>query len=228
MLEKVREESLKLRKNIDEVYEAGQQEAYRRIWGDIQDGGTRTNYQNAFYGMGKNAFKPVYDITVKQCSSMFQNSSIEDSLTDILNECGVKLIWQSDATGNTVFYGSAFTRLPHIVAPGTLSYFFCGCSKLETIDSIDVSRIPASSTSAFGNAFTGCTSLKNLTIIGEIAASGLNVYGRPLTHDSLMSIINALQKKTSGTFTITLGADNIAKLTQEEQDLVAEKGWNLA
>lgn len=206
----------------------GKDEAYRIIWDDIQNKGSRINYQNAFYEMGTDAFRPLYDITIKQCTSMFQYSSIPGSLTDILAERGIKMVWRSDATGNTSFYGSKFTQIPPIIAPTTLNYFFCGCTELETIDGIDMSRIPATSTSAFSNTYYNCTSLKNLIIIGDIKPSGMDVSVCPLTHDSLMSIINALEKKTSGTFTVTLGSSNLAKLTDAEKAIATQKGWTLA
>lgn len=208
-------------------YEAGQQAAYDSLWEDLQEGGSRTDYQYAFHYMNAKSFRPKYDLTVKMATCMFRYTNIPGSLGDILNECGVKLIWQSGATGNSVFYGSAFTRLPHIVATGgSLGYYFTSCKNLETIDSIDVTNATAST--AFNSTFSGCTALKNLTIVGEISVSGMNVSACPLTHDSLMSIINALQKKTGGTFTVTLGADNLAKLTDAEKAIATGKGWVLA
>ena len=53
-----------------------------------------------------------------------------------------------------------------------------------------------------------------------------------LSHDSLMSIINALKDysaDTSGTtYTLTIGGTNIEKLTQDELDSIEEKGWEYA
>jgi hypothetical protein len=83
---------------------------------------------------------------------------------------------------------------------------------------------------AIGSIFYKCSSLENLTIIGQIKISGLSVQYSPLSHDSLMSIINALADKTgvSGTFKVTLGATNLAKLTADEIAIAEGKGWTLA
>lgn len=48
-----------------------------------------------------------------------------------------------------------------------------------------------------------------------------------LTHDSLMVIINGLQTVTE-TQTLTLGTDNLAKLSDAEKQIATDKGWTLA
>ncbi|MBQ9096942.1 MAG: hypothetical protein IJY55_00920, partial [Clostridia bacterium] len=51
-----------------------------------------------------------------------------------------------------------------------------------------------------------------------------------LTFDSLVSIILALKdySGTSTTKTVTLGATNLAKLTDSEKAIATQKGWTLA
>ena len=50
-----------------------------------------------------------------------------------------------------------------------------------------------------------------------------------LTHDSLMSIINALYdySGTTTTRTVTLGTDNKNKLTEAEIAIATQKGWSV-
>jgi hypothetical protein len=100
---------------------------------------------------------------------------------------------------------------------------FQGCQSLHTIEAFRVSE-----DSMFDSTFRNCFSLENLTIEGTIGQNGFNVqWSTKLTHDSLMSIINAL-KDNSGTDTwntITLGAENIAKLTTAELDIMTNKQW---
>ena len=74
-------------------------------------------------------------------------------------------------------------------------------------------------------AFQYANKLENITIAGEIPLSTRFEYS-PLTHDSLMSIINAL--KSGVTETLRLGTDNLAKLTDTEKAIATEKGWTLA
>lgn len=73
--------------------------------------------------------------------------------------------------------------------------------------------------------------LEEFYVEGEIAISGLSLSScQKLTHDSLMSIINALADKTSasGTWKVTLGSTNLAKLTADEIAIAEGKGWTLA
>ena len=79
------------------------------------------------------------------------------------------------------------------------------------------------------SAFAAATKLEELNFEGVIGQSGLDVSPcTNLPHDSLMSIINALQTKTSGTWTVTLGTSNLAKLTDAEKAIATQKGWTLA
>ena len=104
-----------------------------------------------------------------------------------------------------------------------VQYFFANCTKLVTVRKIICDKT-ANVRSLFGN----CKALKNVTFEGEIGY-GFNVTASTLlTHDSLMSIINALETKTSGTHTMTFGAANLAKLTDAEKLIATEKGWTLA
>ena len=81
----------------------------------------------------------------------------------------------------------------------------------------------------YSGTFGGCKALENLLVHGTIGQNGFNVsQSTKLTHDSLMSIINALEAKTEGTWTVTLGATNLAKLTDAEKAIATQKGWTLA
>ncbi len=102
-------------------------------------------------------------------------------------------------------------------------YFFSNCSKLET-----VRKIICDKTANVGSLFTNCSSLKNVTFEGEIGYGFSVSSSTVITHDSLMSIINALETKTSGTHTMTFGTDNLAKLTDAEKAIATQKGWTLA
>ena len=65
---------------------------------------------------------------------------------------------------------------------------------------------------------------------GVLNCNGMNVSACPLTKDSLLSLLAILKDNSStGTkYTITLGATNLAKLTDEEKAIATEKGWSLA
>lgn len=92
--------------------------------------------------------------------------------------------------------------------------------------------LKADSSQAFTNNFTNCVALENLIIEGAIGQNGFNIQPcSKLTHDSLVSIINALQDKSTDTsraeWKITIGATNLAKLTAEEIDIAKQKNWSV-
>lgn len=85
--------------------------------------------------------------------------------------------------------------------------------------------------------------LVNVTCEGEIFYGGLDMSVCPnLTKESIMQFINCLTDlnnagynqtvianlKAQNTFVVTLGADHMAKLTDEEKAIATNKGWTLA
>jgi hypothetical protein len=67
--------------------------------------------------------------------------------------------------------------------------------------------------------------LENVVFEGEIGTS-IQFQESPLSHDSIMNIINHLAVISGKT--LTLGGDNIAKLTADEIKIATDKGWNIA
>jgi surface protein len=104
-----------------------------------------------------------------------------------------------------------------------MDYMFQGCELLTDLDlsSFDMSKVTSTS-----NMFNACTSLTNLQAPRNINTNIDLGYRTLLTHDSLMSVINNLMPQTS-TKTLTLGATNLAKLTDEEKAIATNKGWTL-
>ena len=130
--------------------------------------------------------------------------------------------------GSMFNYCKLLTSAPALdTSNGTnFGYMFRGCKELTSIPALDTSN-----GTNFSNMFYGCDALVDLNVVGTINATGLNVsYSKLLSHDSLMSIINALANKTgvSGTWKVTLGATNLAKLTADEIAIAEGKGWTLA
>ena len=74
--------------------------------------------------------------------------------------------------------------------------------------------------------FYGCIYLTDITGNPNFKVS-LDLSPCPLTHDSIMVVINGLQTVTE-TQTLTLGSTNLAQLTDEEKQIATDKGWTLA
>lgn len=103
-----------------------------------------------------------------------------------------------------------------------VSYMFQGCTGLTGLPRFDWSNV----TTGGANAFTRCSALTDLGgFQGMKTALTLSACTK-LTHDSLMNVINNLGTPTTSQ-TLTLGATNLAKLTDEEIEIAVNKGWTL-
>lgn len=77
--------------------------------------------------------------------------------------------------------------------------------------------------------FSKCGGITNLTVNGELRAGLYLSASTNLTTDSLMSVINALVDLTGeNSKTLTLGATNLAKLSDEQKEIATNKNWVLA
>lgn len=128
------------------------------------------------------------------------------------------------------------------------SYMFYNCTSLTTIPQLDTSSgnsfnnmfrscsrlttIELTSFISSNSMFYNCSALENLTVTGTITVN--NNYlklssSQKLTVESLMSVINALSDNTGGTtYTVILGATNLAKLTDEQKQIAIDKNYTLA
>lgn len=114
--------------------------------------------------------------------------------------------WQYDDTANVTDMGSMFSK----------------CTNLKTIPQFDTANVTNMSF-----MFEGCTSLEQIHMVNigtnlDISASTL------FTRDALLEIIGNLMAQTSGSKKLTMGATNLAKLTEEDKAIATNKGWTLA
>ena len=92
----------------------------------------------------------------------------------------------------------------------SMSSMFNGCTNLTTITQLDTSSIISIS-----SMFNGCTNLTNLTLKNikrSITIGSGTTYGHLLTVDSLINTIKELWARTSGSYKLTMGSTNTAKL----------------
>jgi hypothetical protein len=158
---------------------------------------------------------------------MFAYASIKN-LASIIENAGI-VFDASNATNVSYMFNeaSALVEAPTIDATNATSIdrLFNGCSSLEKASVV----FPKSKPTAYTNVFARCASLEDFTAFGEISVP-LSFSDSPLlTHDSLMSIINALKDYSGSdtTYTVTLGRENLAKLTDAEKMMAVNKGWTL-
>ena len=100
---------------------------------------------------------------------------------------------------------------------------YSGLTSLD-VSNWDVGHI--TSYSAILSTFNNCPALVDFQAPKNINNNISFNYSTALSHDSLMSIINNLATVTS-TKTLTLGATNLAKLTDDEKAIATGKGWTV-
>lgn len=218
---------------VDEVFEKGKQSEREAFWEGFTDGGKRTSFSSAFAFWGNEYIRPIRKIipttntgaaqTFYKCTRL---RKVEADYFDFSQK--PRGTQASQGWYYTFFISTKIEEIEDIGIKADFGFYntFSDCYALHTI-----AKLGCDENTKFDAAFNQCQQLKNITIDGVIGQDGFNVQSSPLlTHESLMSIINAL-KDFSGTTTwktVTLGADNIAKLTQEELDIMQLKQWEYA
>ena len=105
-----------------------------------------------------------------------------------------------------------------------MSFMFFDCVYLTGIPEMNVSQV-----TNMQNMFWLCSD--SITDLGGFVELKINLDLSPctaLTHDSLMNVINKAADVTASPATLTLGSDNLAKLSDEEKAIATGKGWTLA
>ena len=103
-----------------------------------------------------------------------------------------------------------------------VAYMCNGCTSLQSVPEYDWTTVTNTN-----NTFQNCISLTDLG--GFIGLKvNLDLSSCPLTHDSIMNVINKAADVTASPVTLTLGSTNLAKLTDEEKAIATSKGWTLA
>lgn len=208
------------------AFDAGKQSQWNMLWDAIMNGGHLTQEKmGLFCGNHWNDanFYPKYDIVPITGTYLFKDCRITD-LKGRLEEMGRKLDVSLVTNFYAAFQGSTITRLPALDMSGAtnLTQVFFSCGELAHIEKLIVNK-----DATFSSTFTYCRSLEDVTIEGTIGSNVDFQYCTKLTHESLMSIIDALEEKTSGSWVLTLGSANLAKLTDAEKAIATQKGWTL-
>lgn len=106
----------------------------------------------------------------------------------------------------------------------SISSMLSNCSNLISVSgSIDLSGVTSG---VSGSDFSSCYNLRDIliTALPSKNVSFTNCYS--LSHESLLSILNALPQITDTT-TLTIGTINLSKLTTEEIAIGTQKGWTI-
>lgn len=211
-------------------YDAGKLAEWSEFWDAYQENGSRKMYNGAFAWSTWNdkLFRPKYDIVPTQLSQTFQYTGIIN-LIDDLEKQNVKLDTSNCTYYLQAFQGSRITHYPTIdMSKATNTTYAFG----SDANVVKIEKLILSKSTPFYNTFQLASKLEEITIEGTIGQNGFSVqWSDKLTHDSLLSILNALEDKTSDesgtTWTIGLCPTNIAKLTENEKAIATQKGWTI-
>lgn len=191
---------------------------------------------------GGNTLKNLLDAT-HSCYYLFRNykgTSIDDLIT--YNDT-------SNVTDMSYMFNDCYslTTIPQLDTSNvtTMDYMFNNCHSLTTIPLLDTSKvtslfamfynckalttIPALDTSKVTDLsymFYRCSSLKSILMTGMKANFDISA-STQFEESDLVTILNNLATVTT-TKTLTMGATNLAKLTDEEKAIATNKGWTLA
>lgn len=219
----VAEKLTTIAENMPKVYEAGQKSEYDHFWDNYQENGARTHYSRAFGGVGwtSEIYKPKYPLRPTNALMMYCGCTIAGHMEVDFSQCSELTQTFQDAkqvTSLGIIDARNVNSLPRTF------------QSMHNCVSIQKLILKDDGSQTFNNTLAYCYELVDIVIEGLIGNNGFSVSNSTkLSHDSLMSIINALQDKTSvgDTWTVTLGKTNLEKLTDAEKAIATQKGWTL-
>lgn len=132
----------------------------------------------------------------------------------------------SATTTNSMFYRCDSCKsitLGNLSSATNTASMFQACYGLEDLTIGDFS-----SSETTNNMFNTCSSLKNLIVNGSTCSVSFSLNASShLTHDSLISLFNALPTVENSP-TLTLHRDAKARVSLEEMEIATNKGWQIA
>ena len=163
---------------------------------------------------GENTLKKLLDAT-KNCYYLF-NEYNGTSVDDLIQPNDTENVTTMVRMFN---YCNKLTTIPQLNTSKVtnMSQMFWGCISLQTVPAFDCSNV-----TNMNNIFASCSSLKSI-LMTNIGVS-LNISSSTkFERSDLVTILNNLKTVTSSK-TLTMGATNLAKLTDEDKAIATNKG----
>lgn len=205
---------------------------------------TSTTNQFANYQNGNTKLQHLYLPTVTIINGALGSSSLMDLDLPELTKLG------SSATLSFPYYLCQRINLPKLQTNENITFndlrmlkeinlpsltsmsannFLANCYSAKVID---LSNLETFNNKASATPFTSAYNLEELKIKDNFKISGISLANSPLMRRTcLLDIINKLAdvtEETETTYTIILGAINLAKLTEEEIAIATAKGWTVS
>jgi hypothetical protein len=214
----ITEQITRAKADYDEVYQAGKKAEYDAFWDSYQQNGERTDYRYAFCGIGwtENNLRPKHPIkVVGDAGNMFTRCGMRRKKAIDLSHLQLDLsevtsfesgLHDACITNVTLVFSEKIIKLNSVFNQGFGGNIGTGA----TVKLMFYVPNPACSwTSGFAYAYL----LTELILLDgtKIGVNGFNVqWSNNLSHDSIVSIINALSTTTSG-LTVTLSKTAVNK-----------------
>ena len=223
----VKEETVKLQKNIDRTFEAGKTAEWNAFWDIMQDNGNRVSNQNMYAGRGWTdiTFKPKHDVRVVGSGErLFSTSGICD-LKGILEREKKTLDTSGATTLYFAFYLASVAYCPTIDCSGItntngMQYLLNNCSLLVEVEKI-ILPDPAKISGGYSAMLQNCKALEKITFEGVINQKSFNMSGSPnLDLTSAKNILTCLADLTGTANEFVYSV----KLAQEVWDRLAADG----
>ena len=227
------------------TYEAGEDKAYSKVTvkvtkplGTVKIAGT--GMKLAYSSFSKvpewvdfdgvtnmiSMFSDCYNLTTIPQIDTSSVTIMQNMFSDCYNLTTIPQIDTSSVTIMESMFTNCFqlTTIPQIDTSSVtiMQGMFYSCYNLTTIPQIDTSSVTNMS-----YMFYSCSSLADLGGLMGLKCD-IDLSSCPLTHDSILNVINKAADVTASPKTLTLGSTNLAKLSDEEKAIATNKGWTLA
>lgn len=174
----------------------------------------------------------IFDYAFNGCSNL-KTVSLEEGVllihVGMFQHCGFESIFLPESCVDIYtsgFYGCSTLQSVHLSSQHkSIDHTaFSHCTSLKAIN------LPASIVSISPNTFMYCSALEFIDMEQGFNANGLNLsVSHKFSVDTLINILEALADRTGDTaYTLTLGAVNLDKLTEEQKNIALNKNWILA
>ena len=159
------------------------------------------------------------------------NTSNVTNMENMFTNCSnLTSIPQLDTSKVTIMYKmfnycSKLTTIPQLNTSNVTDMrdMFSDCWALTTVPAIDANNVTNSN--YLQNIFWNCMNLKSI-LMTNIGANLRISACKKMEREDLLVVLNNLKTVTS-TRTLVVGAENMAKLTDEDKAIAINKGWTL-
>ena len=152
-------------------------------------------------------------------------SNMSNMFGDCESLISIPLIDTSEVVDMSYMFGGcgSLTTVPLLVTTRTTNMegMFTRCRSLTSIPALDVSN-----TTKLDHIFRYCSALEEIHMTGMKVSFDISASTK-FTQAALVEILNNLATVTTAQ-TLTMGATNLAKLTDADKKIATDKGWTLA